>query len=481
MDYRAVFLQRKALRFVVSALIILSFISFLLVPRHARETTLHLSPTPVAEDVGDKEVVMPPPPSDYVASPQEAPLCANLFGMAYLENTRDVAAEYCAPQSPSTLTCFHNQASGSRVDTFCLAQGASFNSSRQKFALDCELQQPSKPDSPFDIPQYGRFENYWYNTGPNVVFNNLIDLQNDSSTSTGTPLGSANFTILVNREGATNPWHTLMEIFSMTMTIDVLQMSRDVDSERPLFTAADIDNTQVLIMDNHENGPFFDLWSLFAKRPALRLHDLNPNLSIEPQNLIIPLAGGSNPLWQGDWEPHSCKDSPLLRTFSSRVLDFYGLKERVPEGPEIVVTFINRTGSRRLTHSEEYLQAVEADIPHTRLQSFDFATMSLERQLDIVRGTDVLVGVHGAGLTHGIFLSQGSSMVEILPAGLNHKGFRNMASLMGHSYFSTHAARASNNDWHNEDVFLENDRFMDIMNIAIKAVYNKGGKNFDAV
>ncbi|KAE8381583.1 DUF563 domain-containing protein [Aspergillus bertholletiae] len=480
MDYRAVFLQRKVQRLIISVLIAISYILLPLHPGRLSEPALGLLPTPVRDDVEDQPVVVPALPADYVAVPQGSAVCADLFGVPYLESMRDVAVEYCAPQSSSSLTCFHSQHVGSRIDTFCLAQGASFNLSRQKFTLDCELQGPSMPNSPFNIPSYGRFENYWYNTGPNIAFDKMVDLQRDSSTTAKIALaGGSNFTLVINREGETNPWHTLMEIFSMTMTIDVLQMSHGSNSEGPLFTASDIDNTQVLVIDDHKDGPFFDLWSLFAKRPTLRLQDLKPDSSIEFQNLIIPLAGGSNPLWQGDWEPHSCKHSPLLHTFSNRVLDFYGLKERVPKGPDIVVTYINRTGSRKLTNSKEYLQAIEDTIPHIRIQSVDFAAIPLKRQLDIIRETDVLVGVHGAGLTHGIFLSQGSAMVEIIPSELNHKGFRNVASLLGHSYFSTHASHTNNNDWHNEDVFLEKDRFMDILSTAIKAVYNKGEKNYD--
>lgn len=70
------------------------------------------------------------------------------------------------------------------------------------------------------------------------------------------------------------------------------------------------------------------------------------------------------------------------------------------------------------------------------VQSIDFAAILYKDQLKIIQESDILAGVHGAGLTHGIFLPSGSAMVEILPPGLNHKGFRNVASLRGHDYFS---------------------------------------------
>ncbi|KAE8348502.1 hypothetical protein BDV28DRAFT_164342 [Aspergillus coremiiformis] len=482
MAYKTVIFHRKLFRFFLLGLTVLSFIFLLLYTSNVLEVGFQLSPTPVTAGVGDTGIHEGTHalPSEYTSIPEQSPFCTRLFGTAYLKSMRDWAAEYCAPESSSGLTCFHTQTSGSRIDSFCLARGASFNSTRQKFTLDCQLQAPSIPNAPVETPEYRHFTNYWYNTGPNVVFDKVLDLENTSHL-TGHPghLGHSNFTILVNREGAANPWHSLMEIFSMTMAIDVLRMSHHPQSSRPFFTAADIDRTQILVLDDSENGPFFDLWSLFARKPVQRLKDLKLDSPIGLQNLIIPAAGGSNPLWQGDWEPHSCRDSPLLRTFSNRVLDFYGLQGQTPGGADLVVTFINRTSSRKLDHSDEYFHEVEATFPHVKFRSVDFATIPFKQQLEIVRGTDVLVGVHGAGLTHGIFLSPGSAIVEILPSGLNHKGFRNVASLLGHSYFSSHASRTNGNDWHHEDVFLEKEKFMDLMNVAIKSMYNKGERNYD--
>jgi hypothetical protein len=57
----------------------------------------------------------------------------------------------------------------------------------------------------------------------------------------------------------------------------------------------------------------------------------------------------------------------------------------------------------------------------------------------VVRRTDILMGVHGAGLTHGMFIPPGSAIVEILPPGVTYKGFRDMAKPLGHNHFSSHA------------------------------------------
>lgn len=75
-------------------------------------------------------------------------------------------------------------------------------------------------------------------------------------------------------------------------------------------------------------------------------------------------------------------------------------------------------------------------------------------------------------------------MVEILPPGLNHKGFRNFAGILGHSYYSTHASGFAvdidkRDEWHNKDVLVEEDRFLELMDVAVKDLYNRGMRNFD--
>ncbi|PLB48437.1 hypothetical protein P170DRAFT_456945 [Aspergillus steynii IBT 23096] len=404
-------------------------------------------------------------PSEYSETPDETTFCAERFSPKYLEDLRDSSTEYCTTNSTSQMTCFHSTTTPDRVDTFCLGRDVLYDASSKKFHLE----------------SYGEFHDYWYRTGPSTVIYNWVDVQNTTLNSTK-PINETDFTILVKREGSHNLWHSMMELFSMTMTMDVLQMSRAENETQPFWTPSDAKNTQVVLLDDNDDGPYIDLWSLFAEKPTVRLTDLPESSTLE--NIIVPLAGGSNPLWQGDWEIHPCEDSRLLRTFSRRVLDSYGIGDSAPrQGPEITLTFINRTDTRQLVHDTSYLEEVEAKYPHVKVQSIDFAAIPFKDQLRIIQETDILVGVHGAGLTHGMFLPVRSTMVEILPSALNHKGFRNVAGLLDHSYFSIHASTKQSarkrNDWHGDDVFLEKDRFMKIIDVAIKGMYNRGERNYD--
>lgn len=474
---------------------------------------------------------------EYDVHPQDPVYCASRFGLKYLENLRDQSVGYCTADSPVNLTCFHSQTAPmslrlgnkrqSRTDTMCFGRSAHFNATAQKFSLGCDSRTLGENEAS-RVPQIDQFTGYWYGTGPRAVLSERVVL--DSNITVEEP--TRNFTILVKREGSHNPWHSLMEIWSMTMTLDVLRMAKEPSINALFYSMSDVDNTQVMILDNYDEGPYFDLWSLFAKRPTVRARNMTTALTTS-ENIIVPLPGASNPVWQGDWDIHNCDRSPLLTTFAQRILSFYNLATIPASHPDIVLTFIDRRSTRRLLDQDSHLAALRAHIPHLKVQSIDFATLSFAEQIKAVRGTDILVGVHGAGLTHAMFLPESAVVVEILPEGLEHKGFRNFAALLGHAYFSAHglkaragrdggvegkagglvgvvdrvartngsakaagggmegtplgivprprtpALRKRDSDWQEEDVFLEKERFLELIDVAVKVMYNKGLRNYD--
>ncbi|KAJ5383472.1 Glycosyltransferase AER61 uncharacterized [Penicillium concentricum] len=403
--------------------------------------------------------------------------CENRFGTLYLENFSHSATEYCTADSPSNITCLHSETVNGRVDSLCIARNAIFDPVTAKFRLGCTLGMLPDSQLPFLVPEYGTFQKYMFDTGPRVIMDNWIELDDTvRPKESETP----KYTILVKREGSFNLWHSLLEIFSTSLTLNALQMSQSSDS-RAFFTNPDTLNTQLVLLDEHADGPFFDLWSIFTKRPIIRLKDLPPNASFE--NIILPLAGGSNPLWQSDLPPAgaSCNNSALLRTFSRRVMNHYEFPVQQPrQGSDITVTFIDRMETRVLLNHTEYLEDVKSSFPNIIIQEVDFATIPFKEQLDVLQQTDILVGVHGAGLTHAMFLPPRSTVVEILPAQVAIRAFENLASLLDHSYFSVRSSKKSDTspgvDWHQEQVSLDREKFTDILNIALqKKSAVKGG------
>lgn len=147
----------------------------------------------------------------------------------------------------------------------------------------------------------------------------------------------------------------------------------------------------------------------------MRLNDI-ASQSLASTRIVIPLPGDSNPYWQDDWVDISCGESILLRALARRVLDFYKIPERSFTAPHpLTFTLIDRKQKRRLLDQDAYFSTLQAKYPEIQMQVVDYAALSLSEQIRISHSTDILAGVHGAGLTHGMFLSPNSTIVEILP------------------------------------------------------------------
>ncbi|KAK1462222.1 DUF563 domain-containing protein [Colletotrichum melonis] len=430
----------------------------------------------------------------------ESEFCAKRFGPRYLNELRDQRIQYCSAESSANLTCFHSHTqSNDNRDSFCIGQGAVLDRESGKFHVDCDVRQPTGNETANGIISFSNIRNYWYDTGPGFLFQNFVKVQAGASPSSVTQApthhGSRPFTILVKREGHSNIWHSLMEIWSMVMSLDVLRLSHDGnDLNKPFFTIpGDVPRTQVVFLDNQEEGPLYPLWGMFAGREPLRLSKVLEDpvqaqaLAETPQNLIIPLAGGSNPLWQNDWEDRDCKDAPLLKVFTRRVMQQFGVEFETGrrQGKPLNITLIDRRGSRKLLDQEVLLDGARKAFPDANFQAIDLGAVTFPEQLRIVQSTDILVGVHGAGLTHTMFLREnGAAVVEIQPSSMSHKGFRNVAQMLGHKYFSTHAEMVGHEEddkgrkrglirrdrWHWADIRIEEGAFLELIGQAVEAM-----------
>lgn len=132
---------------------------------------------------------------------------------------------YCSAQSASTLHCFRAKIQETREDSFCLAGNVWFNGN-DKFNVRCELRDFQEAEDLKHVPPISKFPVYMYDTGPKRLIDNFSKIDPDSVDGLGEldricqhEGESPGYKILNRREGAGNPWHTLLEIFSLYLTL----------------------------------------------------------------------------------------------------------------------------------------------------------------------------------------------------------------------------------------------------------------------
>ncbi|GAB1742352.1 hypothetical protein NU219Hw_g7902t1 [Hortaea werneckii] len=271
-------------------------------------------------------------------------------------------------------------------------------------------------------------------------------------------------------------WHELLQIFSLYNSVEVLRRSIDPKTGMPFFTEEDARLSKLVILDDIEPGPYFDLWTADTGLPPVKLKDVSKGKETAPKRILVPLVGIANTLWQGDWEHLPCGESPLLHNLTQKVLNVYGIRpaSQTVRRPQKLV-MIDRKHRRRLLHTDALFDALQDRYPEITMSLVDYSTINFKAQLELDQATDILVGVHGAGLTHGMFLPPHSIIAQILPPTVNHYGFENMARFLGHKYHSTYATPFDSanhtGDWHDDDVFVEEEEFLKFMDQVISSVF----------
>jgi capsular polysaccharide biosynthesis protein len=274
----------------------------------------------------------------------------------------------------------------------------------------------------------------WYHSHPVTVSGVQIMDAN------ATRIDKSSILMIWNDLGSrTNLFHTmLLAIYPLFAAMLQLGVSRD---------------NEILIVDSDtdEFGYFGDLLKLFSKTQVQLLpHYWGQTLHFK--SLLIGVSTGS-------WARSSVNIAgpvPLqrpdpfwgyLRTFIQA-----GLGCHVKSAKSSTVTIIHRE-DRGISNLAELVGSLEqAQENQTRVVRLE--RLTLGEQIETTIATTCLIGMHGAGLTHMVFLRPFSAVLELLPAiarPLEHPAvcYRNLALSLGIPYAHL---KATNSSCANSDV-----------------------------
>mmetsp|Transcript_9904 Transcript_9904/g.34887 ORF Transcript_9904/g.34887 Transcript_9904/m.34887 type:complete len:215 (+) Transcript_9904:267-911(+) len=134
----------------------------------------------------------------------------------------------------------------------------------------------------------------------------------------------------------------------------------------------------------------------------------------------------------------TCKSSSLWRGFRHRVLAAFDLLDAPPPRvPHVVLSVRRRSYAKnvgRVFADEAALARVLAEGDAMTHQVVDLGTLDFGSQLELLRRTNVLVGAHGAGLMHVMFLAEEAVLVEIHPSYRLDRHFRLAARMADKIY-----------------------------------------------
>ncbi|XP_022110066.1 EGF domain-specific O-linked N-acetylglucosamine transferase-like isoform X2 [Acanthaster planci] len=189
-------------------------------------------------------------------------------------------------------------------------------------------------------------------------------------------------------------------------------------------------------MSNMRYVDFFeDTWAAFSDRPLARLnHWSRKKVCFREVVFTLPPRMIRGFFYNMPVIPDT-HGSRLMRSFSQHILHRLGIKQKGPlKTGKVRVTILDRKSvHRNIVNQEELVEALRED-PSYEVQLVVYNhTLTFVQQLEITHNSDIFIGMHGAGLTHLLFLPDWATIFEVCNCEDKHC-YEDLANLRGVHY-----------------------------------------------
>ncbi|XP_015604766.1 EGF domain-specific O-linked N-acetylglucosamine transferase isoform X2 [Cephus cinctus] len=226
---------------------------------------------------------------------------------------------------------------------------------------------------------------------------------------------------------AINMYHHFCDFFNLYASLHV-NLSHDSS-----FTT----DNQILIWESYSyQSAFQDAFLAFTRNPLWDLKTFRGE-TVCFKNLVFPLLPRmifglyyNTPLIYG------CEKSGLFRAFGHHILHRLRIPLHQRKTPKIRVTLLSRDTQYRQILNEDQLVKALREIPHYKVKKVVYNKhLSFRKQLEITRNSDIFIGIHGAGLTHLMFLPDWAAIFELYNCE-DPSCYKDLARLRGIKYFT---------------------------------------------
>ena len=239
-----------------------------------------------------------------------------------------------------------------------------------------------------------------------------LDMSPDVNYTTPEAMSEINidnrFTIAITREDYVNLHNFVRQMYNTFLLLMIFK-------KQPKDVA-------VLFLDGHPKGildkPWYDIFGKVTRAGTLPRQVLY-------KTLVWGFAesdGGLTDL-EADYVPY-------IEEFRSFFLHAFRVNNSsVLNCKHVTITIIlrrdkvfhprNKQGmvGRKIFNEDELIEDLMKTFPNACVQAVLMDALPLANQLQIISSTDILIGMHGAGMTHTVFLPRHAAVLEIFPKG----------------------------------------------------------------
>lgn len=261
--------------------------------------------------------------------------------------------------------------------------------------------------------KYGCFQmrcpqkiDYFFN-GENHMNSWLLNLQHDKIQEDKVTKVISDFTIAVTRYEYVNMYHTMTDWYNAFLMMNFFNRTQR--------------ETNILIVDAHPEGTLDPVWvALFNSTRRLSALDARTHF----KDMVWSLIGYSSP-----FTDHLEMTVPLIEEFRQFFLTSYRIVDtKQLDCDRLSILFLwrhnyvahprNPTGaiSRKIKNERALLGVARDMYPQFNIEGLQLDLFDMHKQLQIIAQTDILIGMHGAGLTHAVFLPKHAGLIEFIPS-----------------------------------------------------------------
>ena len=162
-------------------------------------------------------------------------------------------------------------------------------------------------------------------------------------------------------------------------------------------------------------------------------------------------------------------NEPLFNDFKKDILNNFNIKYQKKKSKNI--TFILRKGTREITNIDEVKHKLQSyTINYIYLENY-----TIKEQIEIIANTDILIGVHGAGLTWCVFMKNNSTLIEIYPGNSNTDNYIRWCKISNLKYqrlTTTQDKQKKNQNFRALDVTFNQNQIDNLNKLIINYYYN---------
>ncbi|KAK3581278.1 hypothetical protein CHS0354_033011 [Potamilus streckersoni] len=287
----------------------------------------------------------------------------------------------------------------------------------ETFYMQCDGEK--MPDYRFEEGKEGTHLNKWIDDIHKLETSEFLNVETDNK-----------FTIVVKRYEYANMYHTMTDWYNAFLMITFFNQTGR--------------STRIILMNEQTRSALDETWEILFDE-VLSVRQLSKPVRFS--KLVWNILGYESPL-----NFHGLASLPYIEEFHKFFLGRFDIKNTKPlQCKKLLILFIwrrnyvahpdNPTGlvKRKIKNEEELVLTLREIYPDHDIQGIQLDAIPMKEQLQWITKTDVLIGMHGAGLSHILFLPPHAAVLELFPlywTKYTHHHFSAMSSWRGLKYAS---------------------------------------------